>query len=49
VRFKAFLLDYIYKTNILKGFVITKPINHAVFNVFLRSTVARFLQLEVGK
>lgn len=43
VKFKAFLVDYMNDTNILKGFVITDKINHNVFNIFLKSAVANFL------
>jgi F0F1-type ATP synthase alpha subunit len=43
VQFKAFLIEFINNTNILKGFVITNKINHNVFNVFLKSAVSNFL------
>lgn len=43
VKFKAFLVDYMNDTNILKEFVITDKINHNVFNIFLKSAVANFL------
>jgi proton translocating ATP synthase F1 alpha subunit len=46
VRFKSFLIEYMYNTNILKGFVITNKINHNVFNIFLKSAVSLFLQAE---
>lgn len=41
-EFKKFLIDYIHNTNILKGFDITKSINHKVFASFLREAVAIF-------
>jgi proton translocating ATP synthase F1 alpha subunit len=34
VEFKAFLIEYIKNTNILKEFVITNKINHSVFSTF---------------
>jgi proton translocating ATP synthase F1 alpha subunit len=43
IKFKAFLIDYMYNTNVLKGFVITHKINQNVLNVFLKSAVATFL------
>jgi F-type H+-transporting ATPase subunit alpha len=43
IQFKAFLVDYMYNTNILKGFVITNKINQNVLNAFLKSAVATFL------
>lgn len=46
IRFKSFLIEYMYNTNILKGFVITNKINHNVFNIFLKSAVSLFLQVE---
>ena len=41
-EFKIFLIDYIHNTNILKGFDITKAINHKVFAHFLSDAVAIF-------
>jgi proton translocating ATP synthase F1 alpha subunit len=41
-EFKIFLIDYIHNTNILKGFDITKSINHKVFAHFLSDAVAIF-------
>lgn len=41
-KFKIFLIDYIHNTNILKGFNITKPINHKVFASFLSEAVTIF-------
>jgi proton translocating ATP synthase F1 alpha subunit len=40
--FKIFLLDYIKNTNILKGFDITKSINHKVFSTFFASALVNF-------
>jgi len=40
--FKIFFVDFIYRHNILKGFDITKPINHKVFSYFLNSAVEQF-------
>jgi len=40
--FKVFLLDYIKNSNILKGFDITKSINHKVFATFFSSALASF-------
>jgi len=40
--FKVFLLDYIKNTNILKGFDITKSINHKVFSTFFDSALESF-------
>jgi len=40
--FKVFLLDYIKNTNILKGFDITKSINHKVFSTFFISALENF-------
>ena len=40
--FKNFLIQYIHNTNILKGFYITKPINHKVFANFLSDAVRVF-------
>jgi proton translocating ATP synthase F1 alpha subunit len=40
--FKVFLLDYIKNTNILKGFDITKSINHKVFSTFFASALESF-------
>jgi len=40
--FKIFLLDYIRNTNILKGFDITKAINHKVFATFFSSALENF-------
>jgi proton translocating ATP synthase F1 alpha subunit len=40
--FKIFLIEYIHNTNILKGFDITKSINHKVFASFLSDAVAIF-------
>ena len=42
--FKVFLINYIHKTNILKGFDITKSINHKVFARFLSSAVKTFIE-----
>ena len=41
--FKFFLIDYINNTNILKGFDITKSINHKIFAIFLSKAVTVFL------
>jgi len=43
VKFKSFLISYMYNTNILKGFIITNKINHYVLNMFLKSAVVSFL------
>ena len=43
VKFKSFLISYMYNTNILKGFIITNKINHHVLNMFLKSAVVAFL------
>jgi F-type H+-transporting ATPase subunit alpha len=43
VKFKSFLISYMYNTNILKGFIITNKINHHVLNMFLKSAVVSFL------
>jgi proton translocating ATP synthase F1 alpha subunit len=40
--FKIFLINHIHGTNILKGFDITKPINHKVFAHFLSDAVTMF-------
>jgi len=42
--FKVFLISYIHKTNILKGFDITKPINHKVFAQFLSGALNSFIE-----
>jgi len=42
VVFKAFLIDYIKNTNILKEFVITNSINHKVFSLFFASALKKF-------
>jgi proton translocating ATP synthase F1 alpha subunit len=41
--FKFFLIGYIQNTNILKGFDITKSINHKIFATFLSKAVSLFL------
>jgi len=46
IKFKAFLVDYIYSTNILKGFLVTNKINHNVFNTFLKKAIFLFLQTK---
>jgi proton translocating ATP synthase F1 alpha subunit len=43
VLFKAFLIEYMYNTNVLKHFVITNKINQEVLNTFLKSAVSKFL------
>ena len=43
IQFKFFLVNYMYDTNILKGFVITNKINHVVINTFLKSAISTFL------
>jgi len=43
VKFKLFLISYLYDTNVLKSFVITNKINQNVLNIFLKSAVAVFL------
>jgi proton translocating ATP synthase F1 alpha subunit len=43
VAFKAFLIEYMYNTNVLKHFVITHKINQEVLNTFLKSAVSKFL------
>lgn len=43
IQFKNFLVNYMYDTNILKGFVITNKINHNVINTFLKSAISTFL------
>jgi proton translocating ATP synthase F1 alpha subunit len=45
--FKIFFISYIYNTNILKNFDITKPINHKIFDLFLRKTIIRYLSLKL--
>jgi proton translocating ATP synthase F1 alpha subunit len=42
--FKIFLIDYVYNTNILKGFDITKSINHKIFASFLGEAVSVFFE-----
>jgi proton translocating ATP synthase F1 alpha subunit len=42
IAFKFFLIGFIYNTNILKGFNITKSINHKIFAQFLSEAVAMF-------
>jgi F-type H+-transporting ATPase subunit alpha len=39
IQFKFFLVNDMYDTNILKGFVITNKINHVVINTFLKSAI----------
>ena len=41
-EFKFFLINFIQCTNILKGFDITKNINHKVFECFLKSALIEF-------
>jgi F-type H+-transporting ATPase subunit alpha len=41
-NFKIFLIGYINDTNILKGFNITKPINHTVFGTFFFFALQKF-------
>ena len=43
IQFKFFLVNYMYDTNVLKGFVITNKINHSVINTFLKSAISTFL------
>jgi len=43
IQFKFFLVNYMYDTNVLKGFVITNKINHVVINTFLKSAISTFL------
>ena len=45
-EFKTFLINYIQNTNILKGFEITKPINHKVFAIFFDSALKIFLSIK---
>jgi proton translocating ATP synthase F1 alpha subunit len=45
-EFKLFLIKYIQNTNILIGFVITKPINHKVFTIFFDSALQKFLSIK---
>jgi len=40
--FKSFLINYIQNTNILVGFDILKPINHKVFDTFLKKALFVF-------
>jgi len=40
--FKAFLINFIYDTNILKDFNITKSINHDVFTEFLKISLIEY-------
>jgi proton translocating ATP synthase F1 alpha subunit len=42
--FKIFLIEFVYNTNILKGFDITKPINHKIFASFLGEAVSVFFE-----
>jgi F-type H+-transporting ATPase subunit alpha len=42
-EFKVFLINYMKKTNILKGFDILKPINHKVFVTFFNSALTKFI------
>jgi len=42
ISFKIFFVDFIYRHNILKGFDITKSINHKVFSYFINSAVEQF-------
>jgi F-type H+-transporting ATPase subunit alpha len=41
-EFKVFLINFIQKTNILKGFDITKAINHKVLSSFFESALIDF-------
>lgn len=43
IKFKAFLIEYMYNTNILKNFIITNKINQSVLNTFLKVVVSSFL------
>jgi proton translocating ATP synthase F1 alpha subunit len=43
IEFKAFLIESMYNTNVLKHFVITNKINQNVLNNFLKSVVVSFL------
>jgi F-type H+-transporting ATPase subunit alpha len=45
-QFKAFLINYIQNTNILKGFDITKSINHKVFATFFESALQSFSKIK---
>ena len=43
IQFKFFLVNYMYDTNVLKGFITTNKINHTVMNTFLKSAISAFL------
>jgi len=43
VKFKAFLIEYMYDTNVLKDFVVTNKINQNVLNTFLKLAVSTFI------
>jgi len=45
-EFKFFLINYIKATNILKGFDITKSINHKVFSIFFDSALEGFISFK---
>jgi len=45
-EFKFFLINYIQNTNILKGFDITKSINHKVFATFFESALQSFSKIK---
>lgn len=42
VEFKAYLVDYIQRTNILKDFDVLKKINNKVFSIFFKEALAAF-------
>ena len=42
VKFKHFLVQYVKTTNILKGFVVEKPINQKVFSTFFTAAGIAF-------
>lgn len=42
VKFKSFLVDYMFNTNVLKNFVIINKINQHVLNTFLKSAIVTF-------
>jgi proton translocating ATP synthase F1 alpha subunit len=43
VLFKAFLIEYIKNSNILKKFIITEKINHKVFSIFFSKATEAFM------
>lgn len=46
VKFKYFLVGYMFDTNVLKNFVITNKINQHVLNTFLKSAIVTFTSLN---